>query len=275
MTVAAILVLTSCLILLGVFYLLMVNLQVNLDKLQLLNEIVVFVDPSLSQDEVDDIGSDLRTMDNVKYVEYTSKTEGFASMKGEYPEYSELFDEIEENGDNPLSDRFTVTYRDNSKVYELEYALRAIPGVTKVNNRADYAAKVEQFKNGMSAVFLWLLILLFAVSLFVIFNTIKLAVHGRKAEITVMRYIGATRGFIIAPFVLEGGLIGTVSAAAAFFAVQGLYGYVAEKLSADLQMITFEAFADYRLTVIIAFIAIGILSGVLTSLLSLSKSLKK
>lgn len=275
MSIAAILVLASCLFLLGVFYMLIINLNVNLEKLQLLNEIVVFTDPGLTQDQVDDLAADIQALDNVKYIEYTSKADGLESMKETYSEYGDLFDEIIANGDNPLSDSFTVTYKDNSRVYELEYALQTMPGITKINNRSDYAQKVESFKNGMSAVFVWLFVLLFAVSLFVIFNTIKIAVHGRKTEIGVMRFIGATKGFIISPFVIEGAFIGLLASGIAFLALDRIYVYVAKKIAADMQMLTVLPFADSRWLILAAFAVIGIVSGIGTSLISLSRSLNK
>lgn len=275
MTVGAVIVLTSCLLLLGVFWLLNVNLNHNLDKLQMLNEIMVFTDNTLTQDEVDAIGADINAMDNVSFVEYTSKAEGLQKMRDSYAAYSGLFDEMERRGDNPISDAFCVTYKDNSKVYELEYSLRQLPGVKSVNNRSDYAAKVDSFKKGISAAFLWLLVLLFAVSLFVIFNTIKLAVHGRKEEITVMRYIGATRSFIFAPFLLEGAIIGILSGVIAFFAVYGLYVRLFAKLAATMQMLVLVPFEGSFWWMLPLFAAIGVLTGTFAGWISLNKSLHR
>ena len=273
MTVASVLVLTSCLALLGAFGLLIRNINVNIGRLGLLNEIVVFVDASLDRDRVDDICDDIKALDNVSYVEYVSKDEGLESLKKTYSEYADLFDEIRENGDNPLSDSFVVTYSDTSKVYELEYSLRMIPGVTRINNRLDYAVKVENFKKGISAVFLWFFVLLFAVSIFVIFNTIKLAVHGRKNEIDVMRYIGATKGFIISPFIIEGAIIGTLSAGLAFGLIAIAYKYVVSRLTADLQIIEVIPFGSAVWLLLPAFAVIGIASGILASVFSLRKNL--
>jgi len=275
MSVASIVVLTSCLLILGVFWVLRVNLNVNLENLQMLNEIVVFCDNDLSQDQVDALASDIRAMDNVKYIEYTSKAAGLEKMRETYSDHAGLFDQMIEKGDNPLSDSFTITYKDNTKVYELEYSLRQMCGIKSVSNRSDYAQKVETFKNGLSAVFLWLLILLFAVSMFVIFNTIKLTVHGRKNEIEIMRYIGATKGFIIAPFLLEGGIIGLFSGAVSFFAVYGMYGYALKTIASDLEMLVFVPFEGSLWLMLPAFILIGIICGFAASYLSLHKSLKR
>ena len=273
MTVASILVLTSCLSLLGAFGVLSSNLNANIERLGLLNEIVVFVDPSLDQTRVDEICSDIKSLDNVSYVEYVSKEKSLQSMRETYEGYDELFDEIEKNGDNPLSDSFVVTYSNGDKVNELEFALRSIPGVSKVNNRLDYAMKVASFKRGMSAVFVWFFILLFAVSIFVIFNTVKLAVQGRRGEIDVMRYIGATKTFIAMPFVIEGILIGVISGFAAAGLVAWLTSFASSRLAADLSMIEIlpvSRFLPYLLTL---FPVLGAASGVSAGLLSIRKNL--
>ena len=81
-------------------------------------------------------------------------------MKETYSDYPELFEMLEENGDNPLPDSFVVTYIDNDAASELEYELHSIEGVTKVNNRLDLANEAEGFKNGISFVFLWFFVLL-------------------------------------------------------------------------------------------------------------------
>ena len=273
MSIAAVLVLTSCLILLGSFAIILRDLDLNIDRLGNLNEIVVFVDYDLPSESVSVIADDISALDNVKYVEFISKADGFESMKQTYSDYEDIFNDIENNGDNPLADSFIITYEDNSKVYELESALHSIPGVRKVNNRLDYAVKVGNFKKGISFVFIWFFALLFAVSIFVIFNTIRLAVHNRKSEIDIMRYIGASKGFIITPFVIEGSIIGSISAVFAFLAVTGIYKWILKATSGELQMIEFLPMERFSAPLLLVFLAIGILSGVLTSIFSLRKNL--
>ncbi len=275
--IASVLVLTSCLILLGAFGLLIRNINVNVEKLGLLNEIVVFVDYDTTPEELQIITEDIKALDNVTYVNYISKAEGFESMKNTYPDYSDLFDHISESGDNPLADSFVVTYKDTSGANKLEYDLLQIEGVMKVNNRVDYAATIENFKSGLSFVFVWLFALLLAVSVFVIFNTVKLAVHGRRTEISIMRFIGATKGYIIAPFIIEGVTIGAVSALIAFFADMGIYNYIlssaGEETSGLMGMFTLVPFSDMQTELLIVFVLLGAVTGVVASIISLHKNL--
>ncbi len=275
--IASILVLTSCLILLGAFGLLIRNINVNVEKLGLLNEIVVFVDYDTTPEELQIITEDIKALDNVTYVNYISKDTGFESMKDTYPDYAELFDNIAASGDNPLADSFVVTYKDTAGANKLEYDLLQIEGVMKVNNRVDYAATIENFKSGLSFVFIWFFALLLAVSVFVIFNTVKLAVHGRRTEISIMRFIGATKGYIIAPFIIEGVTIGALSALIAFFADMGIYNYILKNTEGGTsqlaQMFTLVPFSDMQAELLIIFLLLGTGTGVVASIVSLHKNL--
>ena len=275
--IASVLVLSSCLILLGAFGLLIRNIDVNIENLGLLNEIVVFADYDATSEELQVITEDIKALDNVTYVNYISKEAGFESMKETYPDYAELFDSIAASGDNPLADSFVVTYKDTAGANKLEYDLLQIEGVMKVNNRVDYAAAIENFKSGASFIFIWFFALLLAVSLFVIFNTVKLAVHGRRTEISIMRFIGATKAYIIAPFVIEGVTIGAVSALIAFFADMGLYSYIVKSMGTGtsqlMSMFTLVPFGSMQAELLIVFLLLGIVTGVVASVVSLHKNL--
>ena len=275
--IASVLVLSSCLILLGAFGLLIRNIDVNIEKLGLLNEIVVFADYDVTPEKLQVITEDIKALDNVTYVDFISKESGFESMKETYPDYAALFDSIEQSGDNPLADSFIVTYKSTAGANKLEYDLLQIDGVMKVNNRVDYAAAIENFKSGASFIFAWFFVLLLAVSLFVIFNTVKLAVHGRRTEISIMRFIGATKFYIITPFLIEGVVIGVVSALIAFFADMGIYSYVASSMEGGtsqlLDMFTLVPYSDMSMEFLVIFILLGTVTGIVASIVSLHKNL--
>lgn len=275
MSIASVLILTSCLILLGCFGMIFQNLNSNLLRLRMLNEMVVFADYDLGGEDINRIYNQIKGLDNVKSVDFISKADALEDMKETYSDYPELFEMLEENGDNPLPDSFVVTYIDNDAASELEYELHSIEGVTKVNNRLDLTNEAEGFKNGISFVFLWFFVLLLLVSVFVIFNTVKLAVHSRRAEIDIMRYIGGTKSFIVAPFVIEGVIIGLVSAVIGFFVTEALYRYAVGSAAVKLQMIVFTSVSEFRPYLIIGYIIIGVLTGIAASVMSLRRNLNK
>lgn len=274
MSTASILVLASCLVLLGCFSLIVVNINVNMNKLVSLNEIVVFVDYDLSAEDVEYIGQQIKVLDNVESVEFISKDSGLDSMKEDYIGFEEVFESMKESGDNPLSDSFKIKYIDNSKVTTLDYNLRQIDGVRKVNNRLDLATSLESFKNGISVIFIGFLGVLFIVSVFIIINTIKLAVNSHMEEIRVMKYIGASDWFILVPYIIEGTIIGIFSSMIAYIAQWYVYYSLEKMVSSDIKMIELVPYGDIAGIVALAFLAVGILTGIIGSCISLHKNLQ-
>lgn len=272
MTVASITVLMSCLVVMGSFGLLIFNIDVNLENLGNLNEIVVFVDESKTDEDVALIESQIRMLDNVADVTLVTKEQALDEERAKYKEQSELYDLVDE--DNPLRDELHITYKDNAGVPSLVVQLQRLDGVANVNNRLDLSVMIERVKNSISLVLVWFMVILLAVSIFVIINTIKLAVHSRRAEITIMRYIGATDWFVVLPFIFEGIIIGIISAVLGFFIEWALYDYVIRMMDGSFEFIELLNFGDVYLLVGGVFAAIGVVTGIIGSTISTRKHLK-
>lgn len=272
MSVASIAVLMCCLIVMGSFALLILNINTNLENLGLLNEIVVFVDENKTDEEVATIGAQIRALDNVAEVEFIHRDDALAEEKEKYSEYSGLYELVE--GDNPLRHSFVIKYEDNSKVSTLDYQLGHIDGIAKVNNRLDLAMSIENVKDSISVVLVWFMAILFVVSIFVIINTIKLAVHSRRTEITIMRYIGATNWFVVLPFIIEGIIIGILSSVIAFFIEWYIYGYAISTMAGSFDFLTLLTFNDVALNFGVAFLVIGVITGIIGSTISTRKHLR-
>ena len=269
MTFASIAVLMSCLVVIGGFSLLVYNIDVNLEQFGLMNDLVVLLDYDLSEEEIVAIGDQLSKLDNLESIKRVTKSEGLAFMKEKY----EVYDDVTEE-ENPLSDKYDLTYLSTEKVPEMKYQINQIEGVRKVNDRLDLATTIESFKSGIMMIFVWFLIILAVVSVFIIVNTIKLSVFARRHEISVMRYVGATGWFITLPFLIEGIVIGLLASAAAFFVEWYFYGYIETMVMSDLQMITIVTFNELKKYVLIGFGALGIFTGIVGSSISLGKYLK-
>lgn len=272
MTVASIMVLVSCLVVMGSFWLLLQNIDANLEQLGLLNEIVVFIDSKKTDEEVAEIGAQIRALDNVADVTFVSKEQALEEERERYADYTDIYNMVAE--DNPLRDSFVIKYIDNAKVATLDYQVGQIDGVARVNDRLDIAVTIEKLKSGISMVLIWFMVILFVVSIFVIINTIKLAVHSRRTEITIMRYIGATDWFVILPFIFEGILIGLVSSGLAYLIEWYMYGYVVTMIGDNFNMLTILSFDDIRATLAIAFVGIGVVTGIIGSTISTRRYLK-
>ena len=363
MSLASILVLASCLVVLGCFALLVFNINVNMNNLASLNEIVAFTEYDMSEEDAVALGEEIKKLDNVEDVEFISKAQGLEDLKATYPEFSDLFDEFEEDGaqdtekapdttpevtdtekapdttepvdttepadsteaadpaqtsgeegtaspadsdtadsepvqtepesvletqpqtpvvtetvdepsnKNPLAHCYRIKYIDNAKVATLEFNLNEMEGIRKVNNRQDLAMSLENLKDGISMIFVWFLVVLFVVSVFIIINTIKLAVNSHMEEIRVMKYIGAANWFIVTPYVIEGTIIGIFSGVISFLVEWGIYYKIGSIISADTPIIEMISFDTIRLPVAVAFIGIGVLTGIIGSCISLRKNL--
>ena len=256
MSFASIAVLMSCLVVIGGFSLLVETINLNLEQFGVLKEIVVFCDKDATEDEIVAIGDKIGKLDNIEKIERVTKEEGLEYMKSKYDVYADVTNEL-----NPLPDRYDVTYIDNDKVSELDYQLRQIDGITKVNNRL--------------LVFVWFLIILAVVSIFIIINTIKLSVFSRRNEISIMRYVGATGWFISLPFVFEGIIIGLFASVCAYFIEWYIYSYIETLVMTDLQMITIMQFSSIGNIVLWGFIGIGVVTGIIGSCISLNKYLRQ
>lgn len=206
-------------------------------------------------------------------IEFISKADTLESEKEKLKDYPSLLSALD-SGDNPYPDTFVITYRNNSDVATLQMNLEHIDGIYKTKCRSDLAENIESLKNGIILVFTWFMVILFVVSIFVIINTVKLAVVYRSKEITVMRYVGATKWFVALPFELEGAIIGIVSGLIAFFIQWYAYGYVQKMIMNDIQMITVMPFADIRGIMLIGCLSIGVLTGLIGSMISIRKYLK-
>ena len=272
MTLASIAVLISCLVVMGCFSLIVMNLNTNLDTLGDMNEIVAFIDLEKTDEEITAIREKVATYDNIKEIEYVSKADALEEEKKKYEkDYPDFFDGITSDI-YPAS--LVITYNENEKVETLKYDLQNTEGIYKVNCRSDVAETIETMKTGIVYLFIWFLGVLLVVSVFVIINTIKLAVSASRQEISVMRYVGATNWFIMTPFVLEGVWIGALSSGIAYLIQMYIYKFVQQMVSADYNMFKLIPFADVRMYLALAFLAIGVLTGIIGSSISLRKNLK-
>ncbi len=275
MALASLCVLTSCLVVLGSCFLLLVNINVNLDNLGELNQIVVYCEYEATNEDVIALGDKLNELQNTVAITRVSKEESLEDLVNEYHSYSEIFSEIFEGSDNPLSDSYIVEYDDNKYVGELVYKISALDGVRKVNNRADLSIKIENFKNGITFVFIAFFVLLLVTGFYVVVNTIKMALHYRRYDIIVMKYIGATNAFVLTPFLLEGMIIGVLASSLAYIIQYFAYVNIVNATEKALgSMITLIGMRDYGWIIWLVFLFIGLLCGLLGSLASIRKNLK-
>ena len=270
MSFASIAVLMSCLVVMGGFALLVKNINVNLENLNMMNQIVVFCYPDATEEEITAVGQAIEGLDGVESVVRVTKAEGLQKMKDQAGEFEDLYSDITDEN-NPLSDSFEITYESEEEVANLQYTLVHTEGVRKVNARVDLAKSILKFKNSIQWIFIWFLVILFVVTVFIIINTIKLALHSRRHEISVMRYVGATSWFITLPFIFEGIIIGIVASGLAYLVESLAYNYIVKSVLSGLEIVKIIPLSALKGELLVQFLGVGAITGVVGSLISIGK----
>ncbi|MDY6095390.1 MAG: permease-like cell division protein FtsX [Oscillospiraceae bacterium] len=271
MSFASITIIIACLLIMGSFSLLTLNIDAMIDEMQNQNNVLAYIDESLSESEARALESKILTVDNVATAEFVTREEAMKNFESDYDE--NLFENIDPT---VFRHRFVITLDDLSLMKETQAALRNVKGVASVTAHVDYAEKFISFRNIVSIVSLILIVILIIVSLFIMTNTIKLATFGRREEIAIMKMVGATNAFIRLPFVIEGLVLGAVGGGIAYLLQWGLYSVLTDKIMSGMAsgIIDVLPFSAVALPVLIVFLAVGILVGVFGGLNAIRNYLK-
>ena len=272
MSFASVTIIIACLIVMGSFTLLDINVNNIIDDIGNQNQILAYVDESMSaQDASAKLQTKIQAIDNVASVEFVSRTEAKDAFMEKYDE--SLMEGLD---DEVFRHRFVVQLTDLSKMAQTQAAIGEVDGIVKVNAPIDYADKFISVRNVVSVVSLALIVILVFVSLFIMSNTIKLATFGRREEIAIMKMVGASNSFIRCPFVVEGLILGIVGGGLAFLAQWGLYTVLETKISSSLAISFIEIvpFTDLWPFVLAVFMAVGIIVGAFGGAIAIRNYLK-
>ena len=210
MSVASIGVLTVCLLITGVAGLFTLNVGSLMDYLGSQNETVVYLKEDLTEEGLAAVDSALRSIRGLREVTYVSKEEALERMKESMGDSAYLFN-VFEGSENPFLANYRVVLDDVSDLPEIQPQLEAIEGVESVGAPMQLSQMFTSVHQGVSAVCVVLVAVLGFVSVVVISNTIRLTVFARRKEINIMKYVGATNGFIRLPFFVEGITVGLIA----------------------------------------------------------------
>lgn len=271
MAIVSVSVLTVCLILLGSFVLISLNISNYLDRLGEANVVRVFPSFTATQSEVYDLQKALESADNVASVTYVPKDEGAAEFKESYSEYGDILDGFEEN---PLPDKFIITLKDMTKTSETISKLQKIEGVERVTWSASATSTILTIKRVLEIAGAAIVVILAVISAFIISNTIRASMQNRRLEIGIMRLVGAKNSFISKPFIIEGLTIGVIGSIIAYGIEYLIYVYGMQKLIGSIEILSPMPFSEIALPLAGAFLVVGVLTGVLGSAISVRKHLK-
>jgi len=272
MSFAAVCMIVACLLIMGSFTLLAVNLDHMLGDLEAENEFLAYIDETYSEERARSIQSKLEAIDNVAEVTFVTRQEALdAFLEGR--ESNELLDSLPAE---VLRDRYRIHVDDIELLKQTSERVKAVTGIADVQAAVEIAQGFVLVRNIATGVAMVLIGILMIVSLFIIANTIKLATFYRREEIAIMKMCGATDAFIRWPFVVEGLLLGMTGALIAFFAQWGIYHLVGKLIiqGNGLSLVTMLSYGDMAKTILAIFCGTGALIGVGGSLLAIRKFLQ-
>lgn len=270
MGIASIFSIGSMLVLFGIVLLAVVNINASIfHTSSLVDKVAFFIKDEATAKEVNEFIKDIGDYDGVVDVKYISKEDALESMKQKLGSDGDSLEILKD--DNPLPPSIIVELRELSQMNDFVSAFKDYSVVYKVNYHYDLVNKMNKITNGIKYGGAFIIAVLLFVSIIIMHNTIKIAVSNRQEEIEIMRYVGASQGYIRGPFLIEGILIGVIGAALA--AVIVIYGYKYFFSNVNLKFFSMlnvslakpELIVD---NILISFMAIGGGVGYLGSLFS-------
>lgn len=274
-SLASIATISACLFLFGLFYTILTNFQHIIKSAEEVVSVVVLFDEGISQERIEEIGVLIDRRTEVSEKKFISADEAWESFKDEYlGEYADGFTE------NPLenSASFHVYMNDVSMQPALVTYLESLEGVRDVNRSEITASAMTGINTLIAYVSIGIIAILFAVSIFLISNTVTIGISVRKEEISIMKYIGATDFFVRSPFVIEGMLIGIIGALLPMGVIYVLYNkvieYIMQRFASLSKILTFLPVEKVFSILFPVAIAMGVGIGFLGSITTVRKHLR-
>ena len=278
-SIASIATMSACIFLFGLFYSIVMNFNYIVDKAEQGVAITVFFNEDATQEQKDKIGEDLKKEDGVLEVNYISAEEAWNKFQDDYFGDSKEAAEGFKN-DNPLanSDNYEVYMSDVSKQKQVVSYAEKLDGVRKVNKSDTVAKTLTSVNKLVGIISAAIILILLAVTIFLISNTVTMGITVRREEIAIMKYIGAKDGFVRAPFVFEGLLIGVIGAIIPLVMLYFMYdkavSYVMTRYSLLNNIVDFLPVMRVYRTLLPVGIALGVGIGFLGSTFTIRKHLK-
>ena len=269
MSFAAVFVTVACLLIVGSFTAITHNLSLMVEELNSNSEILAYVDDTYTWDKAKQVESRVRLVDNVSDADLVTREEALDDFRQSFKDPS-LLDNV---APDTLQYRVRILLLDNTKLSETRDRLMLIPGVVEVSSPDGLIEGFTNLQEVLQVVSLVLIAILLFVSLLIISNTVKMAMADRKNEISIMKMVGATNGFIRLPFVIEGLSLGMLGAAIAFGLEWVLYDALTLKIAEmdTLNLFSFVPFDELLIPMIAIFGAAGVFVGFVGSWTSIRK----
>ena len=274
LSLATIVVLISCLIIVGSGSLIFLNINAVLDLIEGQNVVMVYVNDDADDYMTQTLGVQLEAHTNVLEVEFVPREEAFQRQIESYGDKSGVLEGL---SPEILPDAYKVTVKDLEQFDATVAEFKTYENVLQIKENSDLAGKLASIRNAVTYISIGIVAILFFVSLFIVSNTIRITIYNRRLEISIMKAVGATNAFIRWPFMVEGILLGLFSAILGLGIQYGVYSLASIWISNMLSMLGGSAvnFLDYVWIIFGIFAFIGVVIGAFGSIISLNKYLKE
>ncbi len=273
MTLASISTVSSCLIIFGIFILLSTNLNFIAKQLEETLEIKAFIDENTPENQVEQIGLSIARIEYVNGYSLETKEEALENYKKRLGDEAYVLEGFEKV--NPLRYSYNIRLTDINHSNQVEQELYSIKGIVKVTNHKEVINRLLSITTFIRSASFWIMVILAAIAIFIISNTIKLTVFARRKEINIMKFVGATNSFIRWPFIIEGMLIGLIGAIISLIIVAYGYDNSVKLISNDQYIKIFElkSLEEIIEGIALIFLLLGGSIGAIGSAISIRKYL--
>ena len=272
---ASLAIMCATMLIFGIFFMIVENLNNAIKTIEEQQGMQVFINKDATDEQISQIGEQIKLINGVNTIKFVSKEDALNYNK-EKLKHPALFVGYDE--ENPFKASYLVTLTDLKLSSQVQEEINKIENVASITSQDNTINNLISIANGVKIVSIVILSLLILISIFIIANTIKLTVHARRKEISIMKYVGATDSFIRWPFIIEGIIIGIMAAIVSVAILGIVYNLIANAMSTSpvlLKMgMNLLSFSNMITLLIIVYLVLGIGIGTLGSTISMRKYLK-
>ena len=272
---ASLAIMCATMLIFGLFFMIIENLNNAVETLETQQGIQVFIQKTATDAQMEQIGEQIQAIDGVNKVTFVSKEDALNQTKEKLKDKQALIAGWDES--NPFKASYLVTLTDLKLSSQVQDEIKKIDNIDSIQSRDEPINGLVAIANGVRIVSAVILTLLVLISIFIIGNTIKLTVHARRKEISIMKYVGATDSFIRWPFVIEGIIIGIVAALLSILVLGIAYSLITNAAANSIistMGIKLLSFTDMTTLLVIVYMVLGIGIGALGSSISMRKYLQ-
>ena len=261
----------------GAFFAIGENINHVMEQVKKSQGIEVFIKTDATDDEIAKLGEEINKLEGINTCKFKTKQEALEQMKESLKDYDGDLLETYEGENNIFPASYVVTLTDLSMSEEIQGKILNLGFVEEITSSDKTIETLIKISNGLRLAIGVIFALLLLIAITIISNTIKLTVHARRKEISIMKYVGATNSFIRLPFIVEGIIIGLVAALITILLLSGIYNWIIGNIgSSDVLQkmgVNLLQFSDIINSIIIVFVILGIGIGITGSAISMKKYL--